>query len=489
VAETILIKPAGVKNNVTLGGFMKLWTVWFSVVKTLREACSRKRTFLWMVVFLMGVSMRCGDLAGVTSIIRILGLCPGYYTCLLDFLHSPSLNCNLLARLWTQTVFSHFHGRVTINGRAVVLSDGIKIPKEGKKMPGVKSLHQESESNTKPEYIMGHSCQAIGLVVKALGSFFCVPLVAEIHEGVVLSNANKKTLYDKLLNMFVGLGIQMPCYFVADAYYSVAKMVVGLKNNGHHLVTRAKKNIVAYQQEPVNNTQKKRGRPKKYGGKIKLNKLFKKKALFKTMQSPIEGEKNVTLEYYSVQLLWRSCGELIQFVLVKHPKHGSAIFVTTDLECDPATVITLYSFRFKIEVAFKQSLHTIGTFSYHFWMKVMDPINRGDGNQHLHRKTKKYRAQVETKIAAYHRFIQLGLIAQGILQYLSVHFHELVWKHFGSWIRTTRSDVPPSEWVTSMALKNSLPKFLANSDGEPTFKKFITERIDLGRAEGFRLFN
>jgi hypothetical protein len=38
-------------------------------------------------------------------------------------------------------------------------------PSGGKKMPGVKLLHQQSESNTKPEYIMGHSLQAIGLVV------------------------------------------------------------------------------------------------------------------------------------------------------------------------------------------------------------------------------------------------------------------------------------------------------------------------------------
>ena len=29
--------------------------------------------------------------------------------------------------------------------------DGVKIPKRGKKMPAVKLLHQQSESNTKPE--------------------------------------------------------------------------------------------------------------------------------------------------------------------------------------------------------------------------------------------------------------------------------------------------------------------------------------------------
>jgi hypothetical protein len=55
------------------------------------------------------------------------------------------------------------------NGRLVIVGDGIKAPKVGKKMPSVKKLHKESESNininTKPEYIFEHSCQAIAIDV------------------------------------------------------------------------------------------------------------------------------------------------------------------------------------------------------------------------------------------------------------------------------------------------------------------------------------
>ncbi|MBC8740934.1 hypothetical protein F6X40_30430 [Paraburkholderia sp. UCT31] len=43
-------------------------------------------------------------------------------------------------------------------------------------MPGVKLLHQQSDSNTKPEYIMGHSMQAASLLVRAANSVFAVPL-------------------------------------------------------------------------------------------------------------------------------------------------------------------------------------------------------------------------------------------------------------------------------------------------------------------------
>jgi hypothetical protein len=63
-------------------------------------------------------------------------------------------------------------------------------------MPGVKKLHQESESNTKPEYIFGHSCQVLALAVRAARGYFALPLVGGIHEGVVFSNRDRRTLLD-----------------------------------------------------------------------------------------------------------------------------------------------------------------------------------------------------------------------------------------------------------------------------------------------------
>lgn len=70
-------------------------------------------------------------------------------------------------------------------------------PKEGKKMPGVKSLHQESESNIKAECLMGLSCQVVSLLVGALESFFAIPLASRIHEGAIFSNRDQKLCWIK----------------------------------------------------------------------------------------------------------------------------------------------------------------------------------------------------------------------------------------------------------------------------------------------------
>src|SRR5882724_10247797 len=124
-----------------------LWLAWLRAPQPLHPACARTTTFLWLVVVLAALCLR-PDLAGVTSLVRSLGLSNASYYCLLHFFHSPALDLDRLTQLWRQTL-QHLFRRclVRVKGRPVVLVDGLKRPKEGRKMPGVKSLHQESRCN------------------------------------------------------------------------------------------------------------------------------------------------------------------------------------------------------------------------------------------------------------------------------------------------------------------------------------------------------
>src|ERR1700693_53046 len=211
-----------------------LWTAFGRALPPLRPACSRSTTFLWLVVVLAGLCLR-PDLAGVTSLVRALGLSDASYYCLLHFFHSPALDVEQLTRLWQLTLQRLFGRRlVRVNGRAVVLVDGLKRPKEGKKMPGVKSLHQESRCNAKASFIMGHSLQAVALLVQAAGVCLAVPVAARIHEGVVWSARDRRTLLDKLSGLLLGLQWSCPLTVVADAYYAAAKFARSLLLEGHH---------------------------------------------------------------------------------------------------------------------------------------------------------------------------------------------------------------------------------------------------------------
>ena len=468
------------------GQQLSLWGSWWNAIQSLQPAFTRVWSFMWFATIVAGLTVRV-ELLGVTSIVRALNLKPNLYDSLRKHFHSTAVKLDQLSALWAQAVLQLFPSPVRINGRLVLVGDGLKVPKRGKKMPAVKLLHQQSESNTKPEYIMGHSLQAVSLLVNAAQSVFAVPLAARIHERLVWSNADKRTLLDRMLDLLGIVNISSGSYFVADAYYAAGKIVKGLLAQGHHLVTRVKANAVAYAVAQPKKGPKKRGRPKHYGKKVKLKSLLSDARSMQKVASPVYGERNVIVRYRVCDLLWRPAGRLVRFVAVIHPTRGACLLMSTDVSLSAAEIIRLYGLRFKIEHSFKQTMRVIGAFAYHFWMMDMTPLRYRNGNQHLHRKSAYYRDQVKRKIHAYHVFIQAGVIAQGLVQYLSVIAPKLVWNSFGSWLRTIRPGIPPSEFVVANALRRTLPDFLLDSSKGCSLAKFIAARQDTNNMGIFRL--
>jgi hypothetical protein len=468
--------------------FMTLWIEWVRCVRMFRPACTRNISFLWLAVALTTFAIR-PDILGVTSFIRASFLHPNCYRLMLKCFHSSAVVLPRLLETWVKLALRLF-APVTEGGYVVLAADGLKVPKEGKKMPAVKCLYQESSNNSKPEYIMGHSCQVLSLLVNSVtGQVFSVPLLSRICEGLIWNRSrNRKSLLDKLVDMFLEVTriAAVPALLVADAYYASRKVIEPLLREGCHLISKARINTVAYEPAPVKK-MKRPGRPRIYGRKVRLRCLFKGWKAFQEAPSPVYGDKNVVIQYRAVELLWRPVGTLVRFVLVKHPTRGRIILLSTALDLDPLTVIKIYGLRFKIEVSFKQALHTLGTYAYHFWMKTMKPIKRFSGNQNLEGQSDVYRQAVQRKMDAYHRHIQLGCIAQGLLQHLAINFRETVWDMFKSWLRTMKKNLVPSEMVVAHAMKSSFCEFLLDTSTERELKKFILDRAVYERIPGLQM--
>ena len=425
---------------------MDLWKNLFEIVSTLRPAFSRQQTFLWFSIIVAGFCIPA-DLLGISSIIRSLNLNSDCYHSLLGFFHSEAIKLHKLRELYFCALCKFGSPYIyKINNRYVLLADGQKVPKSGKKMPGVKKLHQESESNTKPEYITGHMLQGVALVIKTLTGFGSIPLGSEIHDGIKNSPNCRKTLFDKLLVLLKSFSIQKEFYLVADAYYGAGKLITGLLEMNSYLITRMKKSAVGYEiaTTPI---EGKRGRKKKYGDKVKLYDVFQEPDNWQQTTMDIYGGIS-EIEYKTYQLYWRPAGIIVLFVFIRTNK-SCYVLMSTDTNLSALEVIKLYSVRMKIEVGFKVSMRLIPTNLYHFWMKKMTPSNKNTLCTYLHRKNDDYRTAVMRKISAYNVHLQCGSIAQGILWLLALQMPKECWKNFGSWMRT-------------MNIKPKLPKKLYN---------------------------
>lgn len=427
---------------------------------------SRGRAFNWFALCLFGMLVRL-DHHGVTAFVRWLKLDPKWYNALLHFFQSSSWNLSVLMGCWQRFI----PGQLPLfqfNGTALMVLDGIKLTKEGLKMPGNKKLHQSSENAGKAPYAFGHHFGILGFLVGNLKHHFCIPVKAEVQEGVqeIHRFGDKKAPRVKGKEKFsvITLGLRQaqeaalnlgrPCMLILDAYYAVGNTFIMagecLNEQGQrllHVLTRAKKNIVAY--EPAAPRSGGKGRPPVYGKKVRLASLFaQKEQEFILTELRLYGKKT-KVSYYCLDLIWKPLKDKARFVLVK--MNGEEfILLCSHLDWAPQDIIQAYSFRFKIEVSFKELKHLLGTFCYHFWSKKMPRLSKKNDVDLSRITDPKVQKKVVQKLEAIERFVSLGCIALGLLQILAFKHPRLVWKKYGGWLRTVRWDIPSVEVVLSV---------------------------------------
>jgi len=430
------------------------------------ESCfSRNRSFSWFSVCLFGMMVRL-DHHGVTAFIRWLKLDPKWYNALLHFFQSASFDLASLMQCWQRLIVKEVP-LLKINDMAMVVLDGIKLSKEGFKMPGNKRLHQSSANTGKAPYTFGHHFGILGFLVGNLNHHCCIPVSAQVQEGVkAIHRFQKKkspTVQGKEKHSIITLGLQQaqvaalhlgkPTMLIADAFYAVgpsfimaAECVSAQGQRLLHVLTQAKKNIVAYEPAIAKNG---RGRPAIYGKKIKLAELFsRKKQAFNSVSMRLYGKKT-QLAFYCVDLFWKPAKQKIRFVLVR--MNGKEfILICSNMDWSPEEIILAYSFRFKIEVSFKSLKHLLGTFCYHFWCKNMPRLNKKTDVDLSQINDRKIQKKIAQKLEAIERFVSLGCIALGLLQILAEKYPCRIWKKYGGWLRTIRGGRPSVEVVLSV---------------------------------------
>lgn len=427
----------------------------------MRKAFSKEATYHWFVIVFIGFIVRT-DTLGVTSIIRALTLMPSAYELILNFFHSGAWTVTSLTATWWQWLMTK-QLPYMIGDRLVLLADHTKTPKDGRKIPAASTLHQDSETASKPSFFRGHHWGCIAMLMKGYKKYFATGLYAQIHEGLSLfetsDEAVPKTV--KIVQMAEAVinGMAMPCYLVLDAYFAAgpvfltaAALTLNGMTNSIHIITRAKKNVTAYKQPEKSTGKRPRGKPKFYGEKIKLMTLFDSNAYPFETATTFVYDKVETVRYLSLDLLWKPVKGLLRFVLIENSR-GRIILITSDLHLDPMIVMQLYCHRTKIETMFDTLKNTFGAMSYHFWSKCLSPASRAPKKNKAHNQVTDDLAQTRKTLSAIEKFVNIQLLVLGFLQYLAVTFPEEVKQKSLCWLRTESSKTP-SEFVAKLAVTN-----------------------------------
>jgi len=446
------------------------------ILSAFRSCFSRTAAFEWFVVVVVGLMMR-SDHLGITSIIRDLALHPRCYESMIHFFRSSAWSPESLRLVW-QEVVRRTAPLLRVRGRVVLVGDGVKQAKEGRRMPGVKKLHQESENVSKGEYIFGHLFGAIGILAGPPQKWFCLPLFMNLQDGVKAifrwGAASEERQASHVVQMidqafaaartFGGALLLLDRYFLSIP--ALQRLAEGNRAGGGplHLVTKAKLNAVAY--EPTAAKKPGRGRPPKKGKMLKLAELFQTRAAdFQTATVTLYG-KEETVSFLCLDLLWgQGFYQELRFVLVRQGDRLS-ILVSTDLALEATEIIALYGYRFKIECTFREMKQVIGAFGYRFWSSSMPKLNRyrrkGESDPLEHVTDEPHRKRIRLTLQAIEGFVMCSCIATGVVQLLALRFSGRTPALFFRYLRTPSKSVVSEATVVAYLRKSIFRLFAQN---------------------------
>ena len=311
----------------------------------------------------------------------------------------------------------------------------MKQSKEGRRIPGVKKLCQESETSAKPQFIHGHMFGGLGILAGSIRSMSCVPLNIRLHDGLqdtcgwessTVSGASHvvQMVEDAYLaaETFGNSILLLDRYFLSVPALKRLQELTGGETVRMEIVTKAKCNCTAFEKPALRKPG--RGRPPKKGKAIRLKDLFEsRKEQFSEAEMVLYGKKE-KLRYYSIDLLWgQKLYQELRFVLVEYNGTRS-ILAGTSLELDPLSMIRLYSFRFRIECTFRELKQQTGAFCYHFWSKHMPRLNyyrkKTEPSPLEQVESDHARRKILQAVRAVETHMVLSCVAMGTIQCLSL---------------------------------------------------------------------
>jgi len=191
------------------------------------------------------------------------------------------------------------------------------------------------------------------------GKWCAFPFKASLFVRQKHAGENFKTKLQLALEMLNSLYIPQKPLLVGDNFYGAATFVNQVKAD---VLSLLKSTAVAYEAAPVL-SQRRRGRPQKYGRRVKLIEELDQPERLRLHKVAVYGQTEF-VELASFEGLLRGHQRPVKIVLVKGLRKSNFLLFTNDLDLSLVEMVEHYAARFQIEIAFRELKQELGAFNY-----------------------------------------------------------------------------------------------------------------------------
>ena len=144
IARLIMVRDHGrfIEPSYACTREFRMILLWLN---NLRPSFSRQGTFHWFATVILALILQKRPQGTIQSYMNVFHLDKKYYTNLDDMFRSDAIDLDKLTDNWFN-IISNECTPILFRGRRIFITDGVKKPKEGRRMPGVKRLHSDSDT-------------------------------------------------------------------------------------------------------------------------------------------------------------------------------------------------------------------------------------------------------------------------------------------------------------------------------------------------------
>lgn len=314
-----------------------------------------RQSFDLFCTFILGlIAQRYG--ATITGIYQAVRPKTGYNS-LVKFLSRSPWDADKVAQHLIQLLQDRFD-------KGVYVYDETPAIQTGAKQFGLhffRNYRYQKRNTNQSKFHHGHQFGALGLLCSTVTETILFPVWVKL--------ISPKTDTDNSLSVLKRICSQIPPGLILfDRGFNRRKVFTCLVELGHHILCRAKSNAVFYRLPPIVKHPK-RGRPKKYGKRLQMQRLR-----YKSFDI---DNKRYAIAALVVQT--KMCPLPVRLVVMRtRPKKAKAFryfcVFTTDLTLDVCQIVRYYQKRWLIETAFRDVKQNFGFDTYR--VKSHQSINR-----------------------------------------------------------------------------------------------------------------